>query len=95
MYSLIVVIYLGLFAGMTISVSIPSAIMSMAALYPFGGNILEINAVCISPITNKIYSYAIKVQTGTASGSSIAGGIIYTIPALIILGIPFACFFYF
>ncbi len=37
--------YLGLFAGMTISVSIPAAIMSMAMLYPFGGNILEINAV--------------------------------------------------
>lgn len=62
--------YLGLFAGMTISVSIPSAILSMAMLYPFGGNILEINAV----------------QTGTASGSSIASGIIYTIPALVIFG---------
>eukprot|EP00026_Physarum_polycephalum_P004347 Phypoly_transcript_04365.p1 GENE.Phypoly_transcript_04365~~Phypoly_transcript_04365.p1 ORF type:complete len:683 (+),score=67.39 Phypoly_transcript_04365:83-2131(+) len=61
--------YLGLFAGMTIGVSIPSAVMTMAMVYPFGGNILEVNAV----------------QTGAASGSSIASGIIYTLPALILL----------
>ena len=37
--------YLGLFAGITFSVSIPSAILAMALLRPFKSNILEINAV--------------------------------------------------
>ena len=35
--------YLGLYAGVTISVSIPAAIMSMTLLRPLGTNILEIN----------------------------------------------------
>lgn len=37
--------YLGLFSGMTISVSIPSAILSLALLKPFNPSVLEINAV--------------------------------------------------
>eukprot|EP01121_Diplochlamys_sp_Union-15-3_P020795 TRINITY_DN8219_c0_g1_i3.p1 TRINITY_DN8219_c0_g1~~TRINITY_DN8219_c0_g1_i3.p1 ORF type:complete len:691 (-),score=98.04 TRINITY_DN8219_c0_g1_i3:69-2141(-) len=61
--------YLGLFAGLTISVSIPAAIISMAIFSAFKTNILEINAV----------------QTGASTGSSMAAGIIFTLPALIIM----------
>ncbi|MBB5209795.1 OPT family oligopeptide transporter [Chiayiivirga flava] len=63
--------YLGLFAGMTIASAIPAAVVSMAVLRLFGGgSILENNIV----------------QTGASAGSSIASGVIFTIPALIILG---------
>lgn len=63
--------YLGLFAGMTIASAIPAAVISMAVLRLFGGGgILENNIV----------------QTGASAGSSIASGVIFTIPALVILG---------
>jgi len=63
--------YLGLFAGMTIATAIPSAVVSMAVLRALGGGgILENNIV----------------QTGGSSGQSIATGVIFTIPALVILG---------
>ena len=63
--------YLGLFAGLTIATAIPAAVVSMAVLRAFGGgSILENNIV----------------QTGASAGSSIAAGVIFTIPALIILG---------
>jgi putative OPT family oligopeptide transporter len=63
--------YLGLFAGMTIASAIPAAVVSMAVLRALGGGgILENNIV----------------QTGASAGSSIASGVIFTIPALIILG---------
>jgi putative OPT family oligopeptide transporter len=63
--------YLGLFAGMTISASIPSAVVSMAIFRFFKtSNILENNIV----------------QTVASAGESIAGGVIFTIPALLILG---------
>ena len=63
--------YLGLFAGMTIASAIPAAVVSMAVLRALGGGgILENNIV----------------QTGASSGSSIASGVIFTIPALVILG---------
>src|SRR5262245_24156493 len=62
--------YLGLFAGTTVSASIPASVMSMAVLRFFKGNILENNGV----------------QTAAASGEAIAGGIIFTLPALLILG---------
>ncbi|HET9031325.1 MAG TPA: oligopeptide transporter, OPT family [Dokdonella sp.] len=63
--------YLGLFAGMTIASAIPAAVVSMAVLRLLGGGgILENNIV----------------QTGASAGSSIASGVIFTIPALIILG---------
>ena len=63
--------YLGLFAGLTIATAIPAAVVSMAVLRLFGGGtILENNIV----------------QTGASAGSSIAAGVIFTIPALIILG---------
>jgi putative OPT family oligopeptide transporter len=63
--------YLGLFAGMTIASAIPAAVVSMAVLRVLGGGgILENNIV----------------QTGASAGSSIASGVIFTIPALVILG---------
>jgi putative OPT family oligopeptide transporter len=63
--------YLGLFAGLTISSSIPAAVISMAVLRVLGGgHILENNIV----------------QTGASAAASIAAGVIFTIPALVILG---------
>ncbi|MCZ6536511.1 MAG: oligopeptide transporter, OPT family [Gammaproteobacteria bacterium] len=63
--------YLGLFAGMTIASAIPAAVVSMAVLKLLGGgHILENNIVA----------------TGASAGTSIATGVIFTMPALIILG---------
>jgi putative OPT family oligopeptide transporter len=63
--------YLGLFAGMTIASAIPAAVVSMAILKLLGGgHILENNIVA----------------TGASAGTSIATGVIFTLPALIILG---------
>ena len=63
--------YLGLFAGMTVSASIPAAVISMAVLRMFREhNILENNVV----------------QTAAASGEGLAAGAIFTLPALLILG---------
>lgn len=63
--------YLGLFAGMTIASAIPSAVVSMAVLRALGGGgILENNIV----------------QTGGSAGTSLASGVIFTIPSLVILG---------
>ncbi|MEM9386443.1 MAG: oligopeptide transporter, OPT family [Pseudomonadota bacterium] len=62
--------YLGLFAGLTVSASIPAAVISMALLRMFkNSNILENNIV----------------QTSASAGESVAAGVIFTIPALIIL----------
>jgi len=62
--------YLGLFAGMTVSASIPAAVISMGILRLFkNSNILENNIV----------------QTSASAGESIAAGVIFTIPALILL----------
>lgn len=63
--------YLGLFAGMTVSASIPAAVISMALLRLFSNsNILENNIV----------------QTAASAGESVSAGVIFTIPALVILG---------
>lgn len=63
--------YLGLFAGLTVATAIPAAVVSMGVLRLLGGGtILENNIV----------------QTGASAGSSIAAGVIFTIPALVILG---------
>ncbi|MGD2128487.1 MAG: oligopeptide transporter, OPT family [Lysobacterales bacterium] len=63
--------YLGLFAGMTIASAIPAAVVSMAILRLLGGgHILENNIVA----------------TGASAGTSIATGVIFTLPALLILG---------
>jgi putative OPT family oligopeptide transporter len=63
--------YLGLFAGMTVASAIPSAVVSMAVLKLLGGGgILENNIV----------------QTGGSAGSSVATGVLFTTPALVMLG---------
>ena len=63
--------YLGLFAGMTVSASIPAAVISMSLLGLFKNNtILENNIV----------------QTGGSAGGSLAAGVIFTIPALVLMG---------
>src|ERR1700754_5155785 len=62
--------YLGLFAGLPIASAIPAAVVSMAVLRVLGGgHILENNIV----------------QTGASAGSSIAAGVIFTVPALVLL----------
>jgi len=63
--------YLGLFAGMTVSASIPAAVISMGILKLFrDSNILENNIV----------------QTSASAGEAVAAGAIFTLPALILLG---------
>ena len=63
--------YLGLLAGMTVSASIPAAVISMAVLRMFRrSNILESNIV----------------QTAASAGESLAAGVIFTFPALLMLG---------
>lgn len=63
--------YLGLFAGMTVSASIPAAVISMGVLKLFRrSNILENNIV----------------QTCASAGESLAAGVIFTLPALVLLG---------
>lgn len=63
--------YFGLFSGLTVSASIPAAVISMAILKAFkNSNILENN----------------MVQTAASAGESLASGVIFTIPALVIMG---------
>jgi putative OPT family oligopeptide transporter len=62
--------YLGMFAGMTVSASVPAAVISMGILRALRtGNILQNNGV----------------QTAAASGEGLAAGVIFTLPALVIL----------
>ncbi len=62
--------YLGLKVGMTVSASIPAAVISMALLRLFREhNILENNIV----------------QTSASAGEALAAGVIFTLPALIML----------
>lgn len=65
--------YLGLYAGMTVSASIPAAVMSMIVLRTLFNDvsILENNAV----------------QTMASAGESLAAGVIFTVPALLVMGI--------
>ena len=65
--------YLGLYAGMTVSASIPAAVMSMIILRTAFNDvsILENNAV----------------QTMASAGESLAAGIIFTVPAFLVIGI--------
>jgi putative OPT family oligopeptide transporter len=65
--------YLGLRAGMTVSASIPAAVISMAIFRAVGrrGALLENN----------------MVQTIGSSGESVAAGTIFTIPALFMWGL--------
>jgi putative OPT family oligopeptide transporter len=63
-------VYLGLRAGLTVSASIPIAVLAISVLKKLGGStILENNIV----------------QTIGSAGESVAGGVVFTIPALIFL----------
>src|ERR1700683_2159476 len=64
-------VYVGLRAGLTVSASIPIAVLSISILRAFGrATILENNIV----------------QTTGSAGESAAAGVIFTMPALIFLG---------
>ncbi len=66
-------IYVGLYAGMTVSAAIPASVISMGVLRGLlkRGTILENNVV----------------HTIASSGESLAAGIIFTVPALVLLGL--------
>lgn len=65
-------VYLGLYAGMTVSASIPAAVIAMGV---FKG-VLRKDSVLESNI----------VQTMASAGESLAAGIIFTLPALVLIG---------
>ncbi|PYX90184.1 MAG: oligopeptide transporter, OPT family, partial [Acidobacteria bacterium] len=66
-----VTVYVGLRAGLTVSASIPIAVLSISILRAFGrATVLENNIV----------------QTTGNAGQSVASGVIFTLPALIFLG---------
>src|SRR5712691_13463556 len=66
-----VTVYVGLRAGLTVSASIPIAVLSISLLRALGrSTILENNIV----------------QTTGSAGESVAGSVIFTLPALIFLG---------
>ena len=68
-----VTVYVGLRAGLTVAASIPIAVLSISMLRALGkASILENNIV----------------QTAGSAGESVAGGVIFTLPALIFLGFP-------
>ena len=72
-------VYLGLKAGMTVSASIPAAVIGMVMLRQIralnkessAGSILEAN----------------QIQTAASAGESLAAGIIFTMPALVLIGV--------
>lgn len=66
-------IYVGLYAGMTVSAAIPASVISMGVLRGLlkRGTILENNIV----------------HTIASSGESLAAGIIFTVPAMLLLGL--------
>jgi putative OPT family oligopeptide transporter len=65
-------VYIGLKAGMTVSASIPAAVMAMLLFRALFGRsqVLEAN----------------QVQTAASAGESLAAGIIFTMPALVMVG---------
>ncbi len=65
-------VYLGLRVGMTVSASIPAAVMGMLILRGLfrTGTLREAN----------------QVQTAASAGESLAAGIIFTMPALVLIG---------
>ncbi|MEE8408688.1 MAG: oligopeptide transporter, OPT family [Myxococcota bacterium] len=66
-------VYVGLYAGMTVSAAIPASVISMGVLRGLlrRGTILENNIV----------------HTIASSGESLAAGIIFTVPAIVLLGL--------
>ncbi|MEM9173829.1 MAG: oligopeptide transporter, OPT family [Myxococcota bacterium] len=66
-------VYLGLKVGMTVSASIPAAVVGMLVLRRLlrDGTVLEAN----------------QVQTAASAGESLAAGILFTVPALLLIGV--------
>ncbi len=64
-------VYLGLYAGMTVSASIPAAVLGLAAYRLLGRR----DARSVN-----------MVQTLASSGESLAAGAIFTVPALVLVG---------
>ncbi|MEJ2583430.1 MAG: OPT/YSL family transporter, partial [Acidobacteriota bacterium] len=62
--------YLGMKVGLTVAATFPAAVVAMAALRIFGGNILEENLA----------------RTTASVGESLVAGAIFTIPAFVISG---------
>ena len=63
--------YLGMFAGMTVCASIPAAVVALGVLGSLkNSNVLEFNIV----------------QTAASAGECIAAGVIFSIPALVMMG---------
>jgi putative OPT family oligopeptide transporter len=63
-------VYLALKIGLTVSASIPIAVIAVAFFRRFGSTILENN----------------MVQTTGSAGESIAAGVVFTIPAILLMG---------
>ncbi|GBD87603.1 OPT oligopeptide transporter protein [bacterium BMS3Abin03] len=64
-------VYLGLKAGMTVAATFPAAVIAMAVLRIFKGNVLEENIA----------------RTTASVGEALAAGAIFTIPAFVISGV--------
>ena len=63
--------YLGMKVGLTVAATFPAAVVAMAALRVFRGNILEENLA----------------RTTASVGESLVAGAIFTIPAFVIAGV--------
>ncbi len=61
--------YLGLYAGMTVSATIPALVIAVAIMRPLNGSILETNLTKAMAVT----------------GEALAAGVIFTFPALLVL----------
>ncbi len=75
-----VTVYVGLRAGLTVSASIPIAVLSISMLRALSRYLPPFGAPTI--LENNI------VQTTGSAGESVASGVIFTLPALIFLGFP-------
>jgi putative OPT family oligopeptide transporter len=73
-----VTVYVGLRAGLTVAASIPIAVLSISILRAVGRFLPPFGRPTI--LENNI------VQTTGSAGESVAGGVIFTLPALIFLG---------
>ncbi|MBD3236569.1 MAG: oligopeptide transporter, OPT family [Candidatus Eisenbacteria bacterium] len=70
--------YLGLFAGMTVSASIPAAVISL-------GLLRSLKALRLAKQVNILENNI--VQTSASAGESLAAGVIFTFPALVMMGV--------
>ena len=63
--------YLGLFAGLTISAGIPGVVLGLGVLKLFKNSTIYENSI---------------IETAASAGGNLAGGVIFTIPALVMMG---------